>query len=138
MKFGFWRRSLLLTGAIAIAGTAMASNDLFGDGIVVVPTYQPAPVGGATVAEESAFGADEWESPEQMYEVVCSKCHDGSTPTTRVLLGRGISAQRVVTMVRNGGRAMPAFKPSDFNDAELAALAQWIEQSAAPTTGGQP
>jgi mono/diheme cytochrome c family protein len=35
----------------------------------------------------------------------------------------------ITMMVRSGNGAMPAFRPTEISDAELAALAQWISTS---------
>ena len=141
MRFGSWKKActlgLLLIGTIAVGRGASASDALWGDGVVIVPSNQPAPTPGVTPGQEQAFAAGQWESPQQMFEVVCQKCHDNATPTTPRLLGRGIPARFSVSAARNGRRGMPAFKPSDFTDEEMQRLAEWIELSASPN-GGTP
>jgi mono/diheme cytochrome c family protein len=59
-----------------------------------------------------------------MYAATCGGCHGvGVGPH---ILGQGLPEAYIRYVARNGLRAMPAFRPTDFTDAELASLATWI------------
>lgn len=61
---------------------------------------------------------------QQFYEKICAKCHEvGIGP---VLFGRGFTEAVYVSIVRNGNRAMPAFRVSDIDDATLQELAHYL------------
>jgi len=89
----------------------------------------------AVVASLALFGpaiafaqaAGQWKDGVQIYERVCSYCHE--SPVAPQILGRNIPELYVMNVVRGGLRAMPAFRPTDFSEAELAALARFIHES---------
>jgi len=58
------------------------------------------------------------------YANSCIFCHD--TNTGPMLRGRQIHPAYVRYIVRNGMAAMPAFRPSEIDDASLAALADYV------------
>lgn len=63
-----------------------------------------------------------------LYVQVCAQCHDkGVGP---VLLGRRLAAPAIQAIVRRGLNGMPAFRPTEIPDAELAALSRFLQ--AAP------
>lgn len=65
--------------------------------------------------------------PAAIYAKVCGYCHGQHVgPVIRRL-----PPDHVIQMVRNGPRAMPAFRPTEISDAELKALAQWVHDSHA-------
>ena len=77
-----------------------------------------------------ASGDGKWKSGEETYKKVCTYCHDaGVSP---ILRGRQLPPELIKHFVRNGSRAMPAFKPTHISDADLDALAAWIQNSPAP------
>ncbi len=51
-----------------------------------------------------------------------------------LILGRRLPAPVIAALVRSGQGAMPAFKPTEITNQELAALAAWIEASPSDTT----
>ena len=65
-----------------------------------------------------------------MYAQTCAYCHGAGVAVE--LRGRGLPPEYIASVIRNGLRAMPAFRPSDFNDADIAALADMITASPAP------
>lgn len=72
-------------------------------------------------------GADssgKWKSPQEAYEKVCAYCHD--TNIGPVLTGRNLPPEYILTMVRMGNRAMPAFRPTELDDQLLAGVARYI------------
>lgn len=78
-----------------------------------------------------AAGDGKWKSGEETYKKVCSYCHDaGVSP---ILRGRQLPPELIKHFVRNGSRAMPAFRATQISDTELEAMAAWIQQSPAPS-----
>ena len=67
--------------------------------------------------------------PEYIYDRVCGYCHGHDIGP--VLRGRELPPETIAYFVRHGAGAMPAFKPTEITDTELAALAQWISTSKA-------
>lgn len=77
-----------------------------------------------------AAGDGTWKSGEETYKKICSYCHDaGVSP---ILRGRQLPPELIKHFVRNGSRAMPAFRATQINDTDLEALAAWIQKSPAP------
>ena len=74
--------------------------------------------------------------PEFLYDRACGYCHGHNVGP--LIRGRQLPAAVVAAIVRSGNGAMPAFRPTEITNAELTALAQWIEQSEAdPAEHGQ-
>lgn len=75
-------------------------------------------------------------SPDKIYATTCGYCHGHNIGP--VLKGRHLPAQAVQQFVRRGQGAMPAFRQTEISDAELAALATWLEAAPAdPKEHGQ-
>jgi hypothetical protein len=73
--------------------------------------------------------AGQWRDAAQVYDKVCRHCHDmGVGP---VIKGRQLVPAYVERVVRYGNRAMPSFRPSEIDDATLAAVARMINGSTA-------
>jgi hypothetical protein len=68
-------------------------------------------------------------SAEKVYASTCGYCHGRNVGP--VILGRGLPVPAIEAMVRGGLNAMPAFRPSEISDAELAAVAAWVSASPA-------
>lgn len=65
-----------------------------------------------------------WKDGAEIYAKVCGYCHDAQVgPQIR---GRSLPAAYIRTIVRNGNRAMPAFRSSEIDDESLAKLAEYI------------
>lgn len=77
-----------------------------------------------------AQAAGQWRDAQQMYAQTCAYCHGAGVAVE--LRGSGLSPAYIAAVIRNGSRAMPAFRPSDFNDADIAALAEMIATSPPP------
>ncbi len=77
-----------------------------------------------------AQAAGRWRDAKQMYAHTCAYCHGAGVAVE--LRGSGLPPGYIASVIRNGLRAMPAFRPSDFNDADIAALVEMITTSPAP------
>jgi 4-cresol dehydrogenase (hydroxylating) cytochrome subunit len=93
--------------------------------------------GGAEGAADAAQPAvaGQWQSGEQAWEQVCARCH--TTGVGPELRGRAIPSDYVISIVRMGFLAMPAFPHSHIDDATLSEVAAMIESSAPPETEAQ-
>lgn len=93
------------------------------------------PVAGATtllLAAAALIGAAPLtpaRAPEAIYARTCGYCHGARVAP--VIRGRKLPVELITAYVRGGQRAMPAFRPTEITNAELAALAQWIKASKA-------
>jgi len=77
-----------------------------------------------------AYNADTWRDAEQVYQKICSHCHD--TGIGPVILGRKLPVSYVSMIVRHGNGAMMAFRQSDLNDLTLNEVSKLIEDSKPP------
>lgn len=68
-------------------------------------------------------------APEAIYDRTCGYCHGHNVGP--VIRGRKLPPGAVVYIVRHGQGAMPAFRPTEISDVELANLAKWISASKA-------
>jgi len=71
--------------------------------------------------------ADEWKDGPDTYNRVCSYCHE--TGVGPKITGRHLPAAYVQAIVRNGYKAMPAFRPSEIDDRILGELAQYMSNT---------
>ena len=93
-------------------------------------TAATAAAGPATAANSAT--TSDLNKGEVFYAKVCGRCHE--TGIGPVLRGRGMPAAFYIAFARNGMNAMPAFRVTDVDDETLAAVAEWLSGSAAPTT----
>jgi mono/diheme cytochrome c family protein len=77
-------------------------------------------------APEQGFA---WKDGAEVYNKVCALCHD--TAVGPSILGRGHDPIYIQLMVRNGSRAMPAFRASEIDDESLKKLAEYVSKTAA-------
>ena len=70
-----------------------------------------------------------WKDGAEVYKKVCALCHD--TTVGPVILGRGHDPTYIQLIVRNGNRAMPAFRTSEIDDESLKKLAEYVSKTAA-------
>jgi mono/diheme cytochrome c family protein len=77
-----------------------------------------------------AQAAGEWRSPQHIFQQTCAFCH--TTGVGPELRGRQLPPEYVSYVMLNGLRAMPAFRPTDFSPAEVAAMAKMLNESPAP------
>ena len=104
---GPWRRAVSALKRLAVGAAS-----------VVAITGAAA---GASQARAQAAG--QWQSPAQVYQKVCAYCHEtGVGPHIRGLFPAKFYAQ----VVRHGMAAMPAFRPTDIDDATLQKLGEWL------------
>ncbi|MEO8992289.1 MAG: cytochrome c [Nitrosospira sp.] len=69
-----------------------------------------------------------WKDGVEVYTKVCAYCHEGG-PVGPQIRGRELPAAYIRTVVRNGLRAMPAFRASEIDDESLAKLADYISKN---------
>lgn len=82
----------------------------------------------ATAATEVTAGRGfKWRDGAEVYSKVCGYCHEGQVGPR--ILGRELPPEYTRGVVRNGNRAMPAFRPSEIDDESLAKLAEYIQQN---------
>jgi mono/diheme cytochrome c family protein len=75
-----------------------------------------------------------WKGGADVYAKICAYCHDvGVGP---VIKGRQLPPEYISLVVRQGLRAMPAFRSSFIDDKALQALGEYLSKSPAPT--GKP
>jgi mono/diheme cytochrome c family protein len=68
-----------------------------------------------------------WKDGPEVYSKVCAYCHEqGVGP---VLRSRALPPVYIRTVVRNGNRAMPAFRTTEIDDESLAKLAEYISKN---------
>jgi Cytochrome c, mono- and diheme variants len=75
----------------------------------------------AVRAEES-----QWGSGKNLYDKVCGHCHKPEVGVGTVIQGRGLPAEYIQYIVRNGFNAMPAFPASYIDDESLAQVAEYL------------
>lgn len=93
---------------------------------VLIVSVQVGIVGGAP--QEIPQPEFEWKDGAEIYEKVCALCHE--TTTGPVLLGRTLDPLYIRLIVRNGSRAMPAFRAAEIDDESLEKLAEYVSKTA--------
>ncbi|ODT64555.1 MAG: cytochrome C [Nitrosomonadales bacterium SCN 54-20] len=78
-------------------------------------------------AETNAEKGFHWRNGAEVYSKVCSYCHESQVGPR--LFGRELPPEYIRTIVRNGSRAMPSFRPSEIDDESLAKLAEYIQRN---------
>lgn len=68
-----------------------------------------------------------WKDGAEVYTKMCALCHD--TKVGPVLLGRDLDPLYIKLIVRNGSRAMPAFRSAEIDDASLEKLAEYTSKT---------
>lgn len=97
---------VLATGFLVVAGSAGS---------------QPREEAPSPSVPPSASG---WREGAEVYAKVCGHCHEsGVAPVIR---GRNLPPVVVAHFVRNGSRAMPAFRASEIDDEALARVAAYV------------
>ena len=113
-------RSSILEARTFLARPVAAS--LYAIGALLGAMLLPA------LAEAQAAG--EWRNAQQMFDATCAYCHGAGVADE--LRGRDFPPEYIGVVIRHGVRGMPAFRPSDFSDADIAALAAMIASSPKP------
>ena len=83
----------------------------------------------AAVAALVAAGQASADSTGKWQSKVCGYCHEANVGP--VITGRNLMPEYISAIVRNGNRAMPAFRESEINDAALAGVAKLVSTSPA-------
>lgn len=92
------------------------------------------PVIASVLLAPAAFGsfaeaAPAPRPPETVYAKTCGYCH--GQHVAPIIRGRGLPVAAIEQIVRTGPRGMVAFRPTEISDAELKALASWLNASKA-------
>ncbi|MER0171559.1 MAG: cytochrome c [Nitrosomonas sp.] len=67
-----------------------------------------------------------WKDGAEIYAKICAYCHEAHVgPQIR---NRELPAAYIRAIVRNGNRAMPAFRAAEIDDESLAKLADFISK----------
>jgi len=82
-----------------------------------------------TAAGAMADGTGQWQNGKEVYQKVCSYCHESGVGP--VITGRQLPEAYIQLVVRHGYRAMPSFRSSEINDTALAELARLISETPA-------
>lgn len=84
----------------------------------------------AAAGDARAQAAGQWRDAQHVYSKICANCHEiGVGP---VIKGRNLDPDYYQHIVRHGFRAMPAFRPTDVDDAMLRQVAEMLSKSPAP------
>jgi mono/diheme cytochrome c family protein len=75
----------------------------------------------------NADSSGKWQSSQEIYDKVCGYCHEANVGP--VITGRNLMPEYIQAIVRNGNRAMPAFRESEINDAALAGVVKLVSSS---------
>ncbi len=76
----------------------------------------------------SANAAGQWRDGRQVYVKICHYCHD--TNIGPVIKGTDKPVEYIRYIVRNGLRAMPAFRGAEIDENALKLLADYVKFSA--------
>lgn len=104
-----WAKLAVVAAGLAAAAAATAQSE---------PATTPRNVAAPALRD-----------PERIYRQVCAYCHGHNVAP--LIRGRGLDPATVEYFVRHGNGAMPAFKPTEISNQELAALAKWVSASKA-------
>ncbi|SEO53970.1 cytochrome c [Nitrosovibrio sp. Nv6] len=77
--------------------------------------------------EDSHARGFEWKDGAEVYAKVCGYCHD--TQVGPPIRNRQLPLAYIRAVVRNGNRAMPAFRASEIDDESLTKLAEYISKN---------
>lgn len=75
-----------------------------------------------------ADSSGKWRNAQEVYDKVCRYCHEANVGP--VITGRNLPPDYIKNVVRNGNRAMPAFRASEINDATLAEVVKLVNTGA--------
>ncbi|SDW92471.1 c-type cytochrome [Nitrosomonas communis] len=79
--------------------------------------------------EEKLSAGFAWKDGAEIYAKICAYCHEVQVgPPIR---NRELPISYIRTIVRNGNRAMPAFRSSEIDDESLTKLADFISKTEA-------
>ena len=95
-------------------------------GIIVMSSLMGAMGAGQKETPQEGFT---WKDGAEVYTKICALCHETSVGPT--LLGRGLDPLYIRLIVRNGSRAMPAFRISEIDDQSLEKLGEYVSKAEA-------
>ena len=84
-----------------------------------------------------AQAAGQWKDPAHVYAKICSNCHEngvGPTIKGRAQGENPLTPEYYQYVVRNGFKAMPAFRVTDIDTPMLKKLSEYLPVT--PATGG--
>lgn len=82
-----------------------------------------------SASEESSNPGFAWKDGAEIYTKICAYCHEAQVgPSIR---NRELPPAYVRAIVRNGSRAMPAFRSAEIDDESLDKLADFISRKEA-------
>lgn len=76
--------------------------------------------------EEKPGSGSAWKDGAEIYAKICAYCHEAQVAPP--LRNRELSTDYIRSIVRNGNRAMPAFRSAEIDDESLAKLADFISK----------
>lgn len=79
--------------------------------------------------EEKLSAGFAWKDGAEIYGKICAYCHE--TQVGPPIRNRELPINYIRTIVRNGNRAMPAFRSSEIDDESLTKLADFISKTEA-------
>lgn len=83
-------------------------------------------------ATAQAKDDSQWGSGRNLYDKLCGQCHAPEVGVGPVIAGRGLPAEYVKAIVRNGLNAMPAFPASFVDDESIAQVSKYLATLPAP------
>jgi mono/diheme cytochrome c family protein len=98
---------------------------MLASGLIMVASLTES-IGAGQKDSQAGFA---WKDGAEVYTKICALCHE--TAVGPVLRGRGLDPLYISLMVRNGSRAMPAFRASEIDDQSLEKLAEYVSKTAA-------
>lgn len=72
-----------------------------------------------------------WKDGAEIYAKICAYCHEAEAHVGPQIRQRELPAAYIRAIVRNGNRAMPAFRTSEIDDESLVKLADFISNKEA-------
>jgi mono/diheme cytochrome c family protein len=94
--------------------------------LIVMASHTGAMGADQREVSQAGFG---WKDGGEVYTKTCALCHE--TSVGPALRGRELDPLYIRLMVRNGSRAMPAFRASEIDDPSLEKLAEYVSKAPA-------
>ncbi len=107
----------------------MKINTVQSISLAVIITGMGMTTGIAWAGQDDAAPHFAWKDGAEIYAKVCALCHEATIGP--ILRGRDLDPLYIRLMVRNGSRAMPAFRASEIDDQSLEKLAEYVSKAPA-------
>ncbi len=107
----------------------MKRNSIQSISLATIISAMAMTTGIAWAGQDAAAPQFAWKDGAEIYAKVCALCHEATIGP--MLRGRDLDPLYIRLMVRNGNRAMPAFRASEIDDASLQQLAEYISKATA-------